>query len=207
MEKKECVVIANGEFPQRPEILSLIDKQKMLICCDGAAEKVLDYAEPDYVVGDCDSISDAVRNRLGDRVIRIEEQDDNDLTKCMRFAQAQNVTDVVILGATGRREDHTLGNISLLTVYRTMFNRVQMVSDYGVFEPITRTTTFQSFPHQQISIFALPPVPHITLHGLLFPFENQQPLIWWQTSLNEAIGDSFTVELHETGNVIVYKLF
>lgn len=208
MEQKKCVVIANGEFPQKAHTQSVIGQAEMIVCCDGATDSLLRYGrEPDYIVGDCDSISDALRARFADRLTHIAEQDDNDLTKCMRFAQAQNVSEVVILGATGRREDHTLGNISLLTVYRNWFRRVTMVSDYGVFEPIYNTATFSSFPGQQISVFALPPVPHITLHDLRYPFVNRQPMIWWEVSLNEALTDSFTIELHEPGNVIVYKLF
>ena len=62
----------------------------------------------------------------------MEDQEINDLTKSVRFAHTQGYREVLILGATGLREDHTLGNISLLMDYAHLFKRVEMLSDYGL---------------------------------------------------------------------------
>jgi len=68
-----------------------------------------------------------------------------------------------------------------------------MISDYGVFTPAKGKTTFSSFAGQQVSIF--------------LPFGNDmqmksQGLRWnsypydqmWQGTLNESLGDTFTLE-------------
>ena len=108
---------------------------------------------PNAIVGDLDSIPADLRKRYADRIHHVEDQEINDLSKSIRFAHAQGYREVLILGATGLREDHTLGNISLLMEYAPLFKRVEMLSDYGLFTPILETTTFASYPGQQISIF------------------------------------------------------
>ena len=48
---------------------------------------------------------------------RISDQETNDQTKAVNFLLAQGKRRIAIIGATGNREDHTLGNISLLSDY------------------------------------------------------------------------------------------
>ena len=115
--------------------------------------------------------------------------------------------EVLILGATGRREDHTLGNISLLAQYVTEFERVEMVSDFGWFTPLYRTTTLDSEPGQQVSLFSLYPNGRISVSGLRYPIEKRRLLYWWEATLNEATGKEFTVILEEDARVLVYRTF
>ena len=108
------------------------------------------------------------------------------MTKAVNYVKTLGFREVLILGATGRREDHTLGNISLLAQYVTEFERVEMVSDFGWFTPLYRTTTLDSEPGQQVSLFSL---------------------YWWEATLNEATGKEFTVILEEDARVLVYRTF
>ena len=103
------------------------------------------------------------------------------------------------------REDHTLGNISLLMDYAHLFTRVEMLSDYGLFTPILKTTTFASYPGQQISIFVLYPEGEISTEGLRWPIRRRKLTSWWQGTLNEALGDQFTVTLSPDCRVIIYR--
>lgn len=53
----------------------------------------------------------------------------------MRYARGEGFRRIDILGATGKREDHTLGNISLLFDYMRQGLDVTMQTDYGSFTP------------------------------------------------------------------------
>ena len=125
-----CVVVANGSFPQTALPLRLLHEASVVIACDGAIE-ALDKAgiTPAAIVGDLDSIPSCFRERYADRIHIVEDQEINDLTKSVRFAHRSGEQEVLILGATGLREDHTLGNISLLMDYAPLFRRIEMLSD------------------------------------------------------------------------------
>ena len=110
-------ILAAGDFPTHPAPLAALAGAEHVVCCDSAARRLLDYGrEPDAVVGDMDSLSPELRQHLGKRIHQVDEQDDNDLAKAFRFALSQGWRDIVILGATGKREDHTLGNIAWLAI-------------------------------------------------------------------------------------------
>lgn len=199
------VIVANGEFPRSSRVLSLIDNAQTVISGDGATLALTSYGRtPDYIVGDMDSLRRDIAMRYADKIVHITDQETNDLTKCVRHAAKLGIKRLYILGATGKREDHTLGNISLLTTYRGMFEQLRMVSDYGVFIAINQTTTFATEPGTQVSVFALPPVVRMTFHGLKYPIKEYAPKIWWEATLNESLDKQFTIVLHEKGDVLVY---
>ena len=201
-----CVIVANGRFPSAELPLRLLKEAKTIIACDGAVKTLYEKGiHPDAIVGDLDSIPAGLRERYADRIHHVEDQEINDLTKSVRFAHTQGYREVLILGATGLREDHTLGNISLLMDYAHLFKRVEMLSDYGLFTPILETTTFASYPGQQISIFVLYPEGEISTEGLHWPIRRRKLTSWWQGTLNEALGDQFTVTLSPDCRVIIYR--
>ncbi len=207
-ETFDVIVLANGLFPVRQSVLDLLYRANMLICCDGAAHNLLGRnITPDYIVGDSDSLTDDVRSTWGDRIISVPDQDTNDLTKAILFCIGKGYRSVLIIGATGLREDHTLGNISLLQYYSTLLDSVSMFSDFGFFTPITSTTRFSSCAGQQVSLFSLTPDCRLTFHGLKYPFDKNCLTSWWQGTLNEAVANEFTIELHNPGQVIVYQLW
>ena len=153
----------------------------------------------DAVVGDGDSVPPQFRSRL----IRVTEQEDNDLTKATRHCLSLGFRRILYLGATGKREDHTLGNVSLMVRYMRDFQlQPVMVTDYGYFTPARGKTTFDSFPGQQVSIFNFG-FTHIQAEGLRYtPYPYTE---WWQGTLNEAAADTFTLDAD--GEYLVYRTF
>ena len=77
----ECVIVANGLFPSRPEILEVIRTAGFVIACDAAVAGLEACREPDAVVGDLDSLSPESRQRYLDRTYRIADQETNDLPR------------------------------------------------------------------------------------------------------------------------------
>ena len=200
------VILAAGIFPQHPYAKKALLDANTVVCCDGAAEKLLTLdVEPHYIVGDLDSVSEETKKRFSDRLHYVESQETNDLTKAVNFCVEQGVSRVTILGATGLREDHTLANISLLADYADMLE-VLLITDYGVFTAIKKTTVFDSFPGQQVSIFSLTPQTRITLNGLKYPLHEAMLDSWWKGTLNESLGASFSLTFNE-GRLIIFTAF
>ena len=188
----DAVIVANGDFPTHAVPLALIGGARMLVACDAAGEQLLRRGiVPTAIVGDCDSMSAAFRQQYKDIIHRVDEQDYNDLTKATRFCISHGCRSIAYVGCTGKREDHTLGNISLLHFFLCELHIVPvMFTDYGWFVPASGSTVFRTFARQQISIFNLS-CTHLEGEGLRwqpYPFN-----ALWQGTLNEATGDKVTL--------------
>jgi thiamine pyrophosphokinase len=200
------VILADGDFPVQPQPLTALRCAARIVCCDGAARKLQKLGlEPAAVVGDMDSLPAVIRRAYGSRVIPDPGQDDNDLSKAFRYCLKQGWRDLVVLGATGLREDHTLGNISLLADFAREA-RVIMLTDTGEFRPLLKSGRLACRPGQPVSIFSLDPATAITSRGLKYPLRRLRLSRWWQAALNEAEGRR--VDLQFTGGpVLVYLAY
>ena len=187
----DAVIIGGGEYPTAELPLQIIKTTPYIVCCDGAADSfIATGAVPDAIVGDGDSISAENRAKFGHLLHIISEQESNDQTKAVHFCAGHGKKRIAIVGATGKREDHTIGNISLLTEYARTGMEVYSFTDYGVFIPCKETTTHRCRKGQQVSIFSIT-AKNMSAEGLLYPiydFTN-----WWQGTLNECTGDVFTI--------------
>ena len=187
-EQIDIVIVANGAFPTHRRPLEVLHHAHHVIACDGAISHV---PQAEVVIGDGDSVPAQYHNRL----IQISEQDDNDLTKATRYCLSQGWHHIAYLGATGMREDHTLGNISLLVrYYREMGIEGTMFTDYGYFTPACGNRTFNAMKGQQVSIFNCG-CRQLTSEGLrwnCYDFDQ-----WWQGTLNEALADTFSIRSEE----------
>lgn len=190
--KIEAVVLANGDYPTNPLPLKILAEAPYVICCDGGADEYIRRGHtPDVIIGDGDSLSEENRTKHADILHRISDQETNDQTKAVHYLMAQGKRRIAIVGATGKREDHTLGNLSLLIDYMRAGGEVRTYTDYGIFIPCQGTRTFPCHPGQQISIINF---NACKLHGkgLVYPLSDFTN--WWQGTLNECTGTEFTVE-------------
>ncbi len=188
----QAVILANGEFPSSPIPLKLLGEATNIVCCDGGANEYIKRGfTPTAIVGDGDSLHNEYRSRFRKIIHTISEQETNDQTKAVNFLAKQGVRTIAIVGATGKREDHTIGNISLLIEYMRIGINVRSYTDHGVIIPCRNNCTFQCYKGQQVSIFNIS-AKGFKSKGLMYPiydFTN-----WWQGTLNQTEDEIFTIE-------------
>jgi thiamine pyrophosphokinase len=202
----KTVILANGQYPSHAVPVRYLEEADLIVCCDGAAEKLVSHGiEPGIIIGDLDSVSPELKRKYKSILVTDADQETNDLTKAVRWCVSHGVNEVAILGATGLREDHTLGNIALLADYNRDI-KAKMFTDTGSFQVFDRTITIDSFPGQQVSLFSLDPGLAVTSTGLRYPLQNLKLTSWWRGTLNEAKSDSFTL-VFEGGNIIVFMKY
>jgi len=200
----KTIILANGRYPSHPEPLKLIENAEMIVCCDGSVEKLVSHGfEPDAIVGDLDSVSEALKERYKIILFHDPDQETNDLTKAVKWCISQGIKEIAILGATGLREDHTIANVSLLAEY-SLDIKALMLTDTGVFEAYNKSVTIKSYPGQQISLFSIDPLMRITSQGLRYPLRKLSLKNWWRGTLNESSAESFKLEF-EGGPLIVFR--
>lgn len=110
-----ALLFLNGT-PPSSECLRNIDYfGALVVCADGAYAYLSEYAVPDVVVGDFDSLSSDCAVSSGVKVLRYPaDKDYTDGHLAMDYILKQNITDITVYGAFGLRADHAYANLSLL---------------------------------------------------------------------------------------------
>ena len=145
------VILAAGDFPAKGgEPRRILLSASRVVACDSAADAFRrEFGRwPDVVVGDMDSI--AVNPST--EVVRDADEETNDLAKALELCREREWEVFAVLGATGKREDHTVGNI-----YRALESQVRVVTETGDFFPVggaAGTLKFKTWKNAGISIFA-----------------------------------------------------
>ena len=213
---KTAVIIDNGAFPKKEYPRYLLRQADCIICCDGALMKYFRNMEavfgrermPDMVVGDMDSISPAARKRFTGKFVHIAEQDTNDQTKAVTYVveNIPEITDIYILGGSGEREDHTIGNLSLLMEYARKFGdrlHIEMVSDWSTAFAVTDTTEISCGIGRSFSLFSPDSSLTIKSKGLEWPTDEVVFDNWWKATLNRASEDTVRLEFSHPSVALV----
>ena len=216
-----AVIIGGGDFPRKSFPRELIRRADVIVCCDGNALKAFlrnrerifgdTSKEPDAVVGDMDSMSPSLAKKYSRILIKVEEQDDNDQTKALHHIinNFPEVDTVHILAATGRREDHTVGNLGLLMEYARSLSgaegpSIDMVSDYSTAFAITDSCDLFLGKGRRISIFSPDNSLKITSKGLEWQTSGVVFDNWWPATLNRTTEDVVSLKLsHKSVALII----
>ena len=200
--RNRTVILAAGDFPRKGgEPWRLLVSAERVIACDSAA---VDFRrrfrrDPDLIVGDLDSLPEnwtCVRRR----VIRDCDTSTNDLSKAIALCRAQGFSEPVIVGATGKREDHTIGN-----VYRALEEGLRLVTDEGEFLPVNGSLRFKTWKDTGISVFASDPRTKMTSHGLKWKLDGVKFANPYCATLNRASSENVSVTSDRPAYVFVAK--
>ncbi len=122
------------------------------------------------------------------RVVRIDDDETNDLDKAIAYCRTQGWADLVIVGATGRRTDHAIGN-----VYRALAAEVPIVEAEGAFLPVRGKLTFRTWKDAGVSVFAPDPATRMTSRGLRWKLDGVRFANPYCATLNRASSETVTV--------------
>lgn len=209
---ESVAILAAGQFPRKEYPLYLLRSADHLVCCDGALTQALKHnLKVDAVVGDLDSVSHGALERFTGKRVRVSEQESNDLTKAFRFVLETwpDVSHIVILGATGRDEAHTIGNLSLLMQYEREFGlsargvKVEMVSDWTTAFAVGDSCSLQVGRGRKVSLFSDDRTLAVRSEGLQYPTDAVVFDSWWKATLNRASEDEISLQLNHPSPLLV----
>ena len=139
----------------------------VLVAADGGADRALELGrQPDWVIGDLDSISDRGRAAVPpDRLLHVAEQDSTDFVKCLTRIDAPIV---MAEGFAGLRLDHTLAALTAL-VAQDVPRVIMIASDDVIFVAPPRVT-LPLMPGTRVSLYPMGPARG-TSSGLEWPID------------------------------------
>lgn len=118
VDKEAGITLIAGGPVRAAELKMALKRAPRLVAVDGGADQALRLGmQPEAVIGDLDSVSQAARHRLGqDAFHSVTEQESTDFDKALRAVSARFV---IAVGATGGRTDHALAVLSGLMRHQT----------------------------------------------------------------------------------------
>lgn len=193
----KALVLCNGECPAGDLFREYAEWADYFIAADGGANLARSFEQlPDIVVGDLDSFE--YRDEDAFEIVFNPDQETNDLEKALKIAQKEGLQEVVVLGATGKRLDHTLKNLSVLKQFHDFFKKLVFVDDFGTTRLIPRSFSDSFEEGTLISLFPLSGrVSGITTSGLKYPLKNG--------TLENGVRDGLSNEVVETKISIKHK--
>lgn len=136
-----CVIIGGAEIGDYARARRALGAGDYYIFCDSGLyhmEKL--GAAPDLAVGDFDSHP---RPDLGvETIVLPREKDDTDTVYAVKEALRRGFDNFLLLGVTGGRIDHTLGNLGILLMLDGLGKRCVALDDYAELEIVSKNRAY-----------------------------------------------------------------
>ncbi|MBK7629396.1 MAG: thiamine diphosphokinase [Ignavibacteriales bacterium] len=201
---KKCIIIANGKSPNKSIVNYFINKgYSTIICADGGANSAKKIGiTPDFIIGDLDSVSNSTLKYFNkqSKIIKYKRQNDTDVEKGLKFAITKKFDEVVLLGVTGDRLDHTICNLGIVIKYFHQI-KINLVSEKSFLIPAIKSINLKSKIGETISLYAFNKETKITSTGLKYKLNlTALPFGIKESTSNVSIQN--LVKLKVTGGIV-----
>jgi len=186
------VLIANGEKPKNKIIIDILQNAKNIICVDNGYELASELnITPSVVIGDLDSV-DISKVNQSVIIIKEEDQNTNDLEKALNYCLSKNIRDIILVGATGERDDQNLATILISLDYIEQLN-IEILSDLYSIKFVNGKREFETEPMKEVSLISMDKENIITTKGLRYDLEKSKLLSATHGISNYSIGKNFSI--------------
>lgn len=205
-ENGKCIVICAGDFTP----LEIGRKEEdFVIAVDGGYlySKILEI-EPDLIIGDFDSVTEAEREELNgiketdrNRVVELSPcKDDTDTLAALRIGLEKGYQNFHIYGAMGGRVEHTVANIQCLHFLKNNGAKGYVMDEACMLTVIqNETVTFHKEMEGFLSLFSLDEkAKGVTIRNMKYPLERAEVTNDFPIGIsNEFIGEAGEVTVEE----------
>ena len=205
--RKQALIIANGEPPQKKRLALLVKRAGMVICADGGANIALKMGiTPDAIVGDLDSIHTEALVKFRRVTIHEDRNDDTtDLEKAISWAIQSKHDHITVVGASGKRLDHTVGNLGVLPKFYPDAI-ITFVDDSGELCYVGREYSFEAKKGDVVSLIPLNRCEGVSTTGLKYPLEGELlELGVREGTSNVVVASPVNIKVKK-GHLLLFKL-
>ena len=144
---RRCVIVGGAPIERAEELRAYLRADDYMVYCDCGLrhEKALGRA-PDLIVGDFDSHEDP--HAAAETIVLPRVKDDTDSFFAAKEALRRGFRDFLLLGMTGARLDHTLGNLALLRMLEGAGAKALLIDGYSETEIVSEEAEVSdAFPY------------------------------------------------------------
>ena len=166
------LIIANGQIMNKMVLVDYAQKADCIIAANGGSTICFENKiYPHFIVGDLDSIDKNVCDYFKEaEVVHIHDQNRHDMDKAVGFACTLNPKKIYILGAFGKRLDHSLANLVFIQSHKFSIP-ITCIDDYGQLSYIRGNYDLGLPPGRTVSLFSFLPVLGLSLEGFAYPLK------------------------------------
>jgi len=170
------LIVLGGDAPGRVLLESCARQADLIIAADRGMEAFADTTvKPDLLLGDMDSVSEALLARMqaDTQIERLPcEKDDTDGVHALDVAIARGAEQITLLGALGGRMDHALANLMLLVRANRRGVKAQVLSESVRIARVDGYALLHGAKGDTVSLLPLGCAAGVTLRGFHYPLEN-----------------------------------
>ena len=202
MNNNRNILVLNGKIFNKNKLLKFISNYTNIICADGAANKLIGLnIIPNIIIGDMDSIKKKYQNEYNDKILKIINQNLNDLNKCLIWLKHKKIKEIDIIGFDGKRFDHSIGNFSVILNCISFIN-INIYTDYGKFITVDKKLILKNCKHKSISVFNSSKKVKISSKNLKYELKNFNSTNLHDGTLNYALKNQ--VFFKSNGKFLIY---
>ncbi len=167
----------DGDFAEK---LIMSSGFEVIIAADSGMDFLYEHKiTPDIIVGDFDSVKNEAlsyfkEKGMSDMRVLNPEKDDTDSECALQIALDHGADHIIIIGATGTRIDHVLGNISLLGKAMSEEKRAELLDTHNRIRMIDNELEIEKNKQygKYVSIIPVCKNNKITLEGFKYPLKD-----------------------------------
>ena len=204
---KRALILANGNPPTKRLFRKYLLSADWFICADGGANTAVRFGSiPHLIIGDFDSVrKETLRVFRKVELQKLKDQNSTDLEKALTAAIRKKCTEIVVLGATGGRLDHAIGNLSALGKFSCKTN-IKFIDDTGVFIPVGHKLEITLPVRTSISLLPLSRCDAIVTTGLKWNLDNESLQLGIRESTSNIVVSSHVSIKVRSGDLIAFVM-
>ena len=200
-----ALILANGKSPSKRLFQNILVSADLFICADGGANTAARFGcAPDLIIGDLDSIKKATITVFSNVIVKkLKDQNSTDLEKALTAAIRKKSKEIVVLGATGGRLDHAIGNLSALAKF-TGKVPITFIDDTGKFMAVHHSRKLCLPAGTIVSLLPLSRCSGIVTQGLKWNLKNESLELGVRESTSNVIVSLPMSVKVKKGNLIIF---
>ncbi len=205
---KRCVIIGGADINNYDTVRKYLSDTDFYIFCDSGLRHINELrVKPDLIVGDFDSHPNP--NLDIETIVLPCEKDDTDTVFAAKEALKRGFDDFLLIGVSGARLDHTIGNVSILLMLNADGKKAILVDDYSEMEIVSSEPKYIRDSYKFFSLLNITgKAKGITIENAKYPLKNAEINCEYQYGIsNEVLAGRTAKVTVKDGNLLLIKVF
>lgn len=204
------LIISSGTIENYNLLESIAKEVDFIICADGGTDHIMKTSKsPNLILGDLDSISKEGLDYIKAKNIQIEKfpsaKDKTDTALAVDYLAQNGFSEIILMGVTGTRQDHTMANIFLLNDLHAKGIKAKIIDDNNI---IYLLEDYLELEYAEGTFVSIIPISEegiiVTLKGFLYMLQGKDIKFGSTQCLsNKVVERKGSIKIHK-GKALIF---